>query len=48
MVGNDAIRLGLTTPAESEAVYRVKVHTSKLVAGIDPTSLNRLADELDD
>ena len=47
---NDAIRRGLSPrPAdEPEEPYRVKVHHAKLRAGIDPTAMNRLADELED
>jgi hypothetical protein len=49
-VVNDAIRRGLAprlgdSPSEP---YRVKPHKSTLGAGIDPSALNRLADELDD
>ena len=49
-VVNDAIRRGLAPRLadEPEAAYRVKVHRTKLRAGIDSTSLNRLADELED
>lgn len=49
-VVNDAIRRGLAPrlAEEPEAPYRVKVHRTKLRPGIDPTSLNRLADELED
>ncbi len=49
-VVNDAIRRGLAPRLadEPEKPYRVKVHRTKLRPGIDPTSLNRLADELED
>jgi hypothetical protein len=47
---NDALRRGLAPRVADETLepYRVTVHKAKLRAGIDPTSLNRLADELDD
>jgi hypothetical protein len=49
-VVNDAIRRGLAPrlAEEPEEPYRVIVHRSKLRPGIDPASLNRLADELED
>lgn len=49
-VVNDAIRRGLRPrlAEEPEELYRVTVHTTKLRAGIDHASLNRLADELED
>lgn len=49
-VVNDAIRRGLSPRLveEPEGPYRVKVHRTKLRPGIDPTSMNRLADELED
>jgi hypothetical protein len=49
-VVNDAIRLGLRPrfADEPEERYQVKVHTTTLRAGIDHTSMNRLADELED
>jgi len=49
-VVNDALRRGLgpRLADEPEAPYRVKVHHAKLRAGIDPTAMNRLADELED
>jgi hypothetical protein len=49
-VVNDAIRRGLAprVPDEPEERYRIDVHRTKLRPGIDPTSINRLADELDD
>lgn len=49
-VVNDAIRRGLRPRLadEPEERYRVSVHTTKLRAGIDHASLNRLADELED
>jgi hypothetical protein len=49
-VVNDAIRRGLS-PRLADAPlrpYRTVVHKAKLKAGIDPGSLNRLADELED
>lgn len=49
-VVNDAIRRGLA-PRMADApspVYRVKPHKSALGAGIDPSALNRVADELED
>jgi hypothetical protein len=49
-VVNDAIRRGLAPrlAGEPEEAYRVPVHRTKLRPGIDPTSLNGLADELED
>lgn len=49
-VVNDAIRRGLSPRLadEPEERYRVEVHHAKLRPGIDPTALNRLADELED
>ncbi len=49
-VVNDAIRRGLS-PRLADAPlgpYRTRVHKAKLRAGIDPGSLNRLTDELED
>jgi hypothetical protein len=48
-VVNDAIRRGLS-PAVSKndlPPYRVKPHKTTLLPGIDGTSFNRLADELE-
>lgn len=49
-VVNDAIRRGLRPRLadEPEERYRVTVHTTRLRAGVDHASLNRLADELED
>jgi hypothetical protein len=49
-VVNDAIRRGLAPRVrdEPQETYRITVHRTKLRPGIDPTSMNRLADELDD
>lgn len=49
-VVNDAIRRGLAPRLadEPEERYRVEVYRTKLRPGIDPTSINHLADELDD
>jgi hypothetical protein len=49
-VVNDVLRRGLAPRLADEALepYRVTVHRAKLRPGIDPTSLNRLVDELDD
>lgn len=49
-VVNDAIRSGLRPRLadQPEERYRVTVHTTKLRAGIDHASLNRLVDELED
>ncbi len=49
-VVNDAIRRGMS-PRLADAPsrpYRTVAHKAKLKAGIDPGSLNRLADELED
>ena len=49
-VVNEAIRRGLTmrTQGSKPKRYRVTPHKTKLRAGIDPTSFNKLVDELDD
>ena len=49
-VVNDAIRRGLAAGAQArkEKRYRVTPHKTTLRAGIDPTSFNKLADELED
>lgn len=49
-VVNEALRRGLTQPAATRGAsrYRVRPHETKLRAGIDPGSLNALADELED
>lgn len=46
---NDAVRRGLqpARPAPKKP-YRLKVHKTKLAAGIDALRLNQLADELED
>lgn len=49
-VVNDAIRRGLAPNRGAHARakrYRVTPHASKLRAGVDVTSLNRLVDELE-
>jgi hypothetical protein len=47
-VVNDALRRGLSPRDRRRApAYTVSVHRTKLAAGIDPASLNRLADELE-
>lgn len=49
-VVNDAIRRGLAAGRQNrrEKRYRVTPHKAKLRAGIDPTSFNKLVDELED
>ena len=49
-VVNDAIRRGFAVGAHyrKEKRYRVTTHKTTLRAGIDPTSFNKLADELED
>jgi hypothetical protein len=49
-VVNDAIRRGLAAGKQSrkEKRYRVTPHKTTLRAGIDPTSFNKLVDELED
>lgn len=49
-VVNDAIRRGLAAGKQSrkEKRYRVIPHKTTLRAGIDPTSFNKLVDELED
>ncbi|HXJ22333.1 MAG TPA: antitoxin [Polyangia bacterium] len=49
-VVNDALRRGLGPGLadERQDPYRVKVHHARLRPGIDPTAMNRLADELED
>lgn len=49
-VVNDAIRRGLTAGAHprKEKRYCVVAHKTTLRAGIDPTSFNKLVDELED
>jgi hypothetical protein len=49
-VVNDAIRRGLAPSVRSTPVspYKVKAHVAKLAAGIDPTRMNALVDELED
>jgi hypothetical protein len=49
-VVNDALRRGLAPrlSGEPEEPYRVEVHHARLRPGIDPTAMNRLADELED
>lgn len=46
-VVNDALRRALTPPTP-ERPFRVDVHHSTLVPGLDPSGLNALADELTD
>jgi hypothetical protein len=49
-VVNDAIRRGLATAGGGAArgrPYRVRSHRSELRPGIDPVSLGRLADEME-
>ena len=46
-VVNDALRQALR-PAQAPRPYRVDVHHSELVVGVDPARLNQLADELED
>lgn len=45
---NDALRQALRTTRSDNEPYRVEVHDSALLPGIDPAGLNGLADELDD
>ena len=46
---NDAVRRGLApVRLRPKGRYRVKAHTAKLAAGVDPLRLNQLADELED
>jgi predicted GNAT superfamily acetyltransferase len=49
-VVNDAIRRGFAVDAHNreEKPYRVTAHRTTLRAGIDSTSFNRLAEELED
>src|ERR1043165_7083708 len=49
-VGNDAIRRGLAPRLSHPPArpYRTVVHKAKLRPGIDPGTLNRLADEFED
>ena len=49
-VVNDAIRRGLAARPQGPKGkrYRVTPHKTKLRAGIDPTSFNKLVDELED
>jgi hypothetical protein len=49
-VVNDAIRRGFAVGAHPRKGkrYRVTAHKTVLRAGIDPTSFNKLADELED
>ncbi|MFO1022720.1 MAG: hypothetical protein U0903_18790 [Planctomycetales bacterium] len=47
---NQALRIGLameTAPKESRP-FRVKVHRSGLLPGLDPHRLNQVADEIED
>jgi hypothetical protein len=47
---NDALRRGLSPSSgrSTRKAYRVTPHRTQLLAGLDPASLNRLADELED
>lgn len=47
-VVNEALRRGLTRPAEKPRKVHVQVSDSRLQPGYDPTSFNALADELED
>jgi hypothetical protein len=49
-VVNDAIRRGLSPQSRTTdpRPFRVVPHRASLRAGLDPASLNRLADELED
>lgn len=47
-VVNDAVRRGLSEPGGAATPYRVRPHRSGVRPGIDITSLNRLADEIED
>lgn len=48
-VVNDAIRRGLMPGPRAKAKpYKIKPHKAVLMAGIDPTRLNQLADQLED
>jgi hypothetical protein len=44
---NDALRRGFAGEVPS-APFRTTPHVARLLAGIDPGALNRLADELED
>ena len=47
-VVNDALRKGLgLEPVKRSKAYRIKPHSSGLVAGVDPGRLNQLVDELE-
>jgi hypothetical protein len=47
-VVNEALRRGLTRPAEKARKVHVRVSDSRLQPGYDPGSFNALADELED
>jgi len=48
MIVNEALRKGLgLEPVIRAKPYRVKVHSSPLVAGLDPGRLNQLVDDLE-
>jgi hypothetical protein len=49
-VVNDALRRGLTSSLRRPSLrpYRVRAHSARLLAGIDRSRLNALADELED
>jgi hypothetical protein len=47
-VVNEALRRGLTRTAARPRKVVLKVHDSRLRPGYDPSSLNSLADELED
>jgi hypothetical protein len=45
---NEALRKGLgLEPVKKAKPYRVKAHSSPLVAGVDPGRLNQLVDDLE-
>ncbi len=47
-VVNDALRKGLgLEPSKRTKPYRIKVHSSAFVGGVDPGRLNQLVDELE-
>lgn len=48
-VVNEAIRRGLSrAPEAAPPPYRVAAHRTTLRSGIDPSGLNKLADEMED
>jgi hypothetical protein len=48
-VVNDALRRGLAPrpPVRETEQYRLRTHNARLLPGLDPGSLNQLADELE-